>query len=177
MTDLQFPIDEQFPTDMRLQRGGAGDDRLRLERHFDNPVERVWQALTDSEEMSSWFACQVKYHELTPGSTVELRFPGGEPDQGRILEVRPGRMLAFTWQKESLSFEVTPERGGCRFVFVTTVEDPEHIPYSAAGYLQSVEEGLAGLLDAAADRKPDARELPSFDELVERITAEWKLGG
>ncbi|MGF1662676.1 MAG: SRPBCC domain-containing protein [Kineosporiaceae bacterium] len=84
-TDHQFPIDAQFPTDMRLQRGGAGDDRLRLERHFDSPVERVWQALTDSKDMSSWFACQVEYDELAPGSTVELRFPGGEPEPGKIL--------------------------------------------------------------------------------------------
>ncbi|MGF1647736.1 MAG: SRPBCC domain-containing protein [Kineosporiaceae bacterium] len=175
MTDHQFPLDGQFPTDMRLQRGSAGDDRLRLERHFDSPVERVWQALTDSKEMSSWFACQVEYDELTPGSTVELRFPGGEPDPGKILEVQPGRLLAFTWQKESLSFEVSPERGGCRFVFVTTVQDPEHIPYSAAGYFQAVEEGLAGLLDADVKGKPDARQLLSFDELVERVTAEWKL--
>jgi uncharacterized protein YndB with AHSA1/START domain len=173
VTDQRFPIDERFPTDMRLQRGGPGDDRLRLERHLDSPVELVWQALTDSTRMSSWFACQVEYHELTPGSPVRLWFPGGEPEPGTILQVRPGRLLAFTWQQESLAFEVSPERGGCRFVLVTTVQDPAHIPYSAAGYFQSVEDGLVPLLDADAKRQPS----PSFDELVERITAVWKLDG
>ncbi|MFF0173990.1 SRPBCC domain-containing protein [Micromonospora profundi] len=171
MTELHFPSDDEFPTDMRLQRGGKGDDRLRLERHYDNPVERVWQALTDSEEMSAWFACAVEYGELTPGSTLELRFPGGDPEPGKILEVEPGRLIAFTWQKESLTFEVTSERGGTRFVFVTTVQDPEHIPYSAAGYYQSVEEGLTGFLDPDAK----ARDMPSFDDLVKRVAAEWNL--
>ncbi|MGF1662675.1 MAG: hypothetical protein ACFCVG_09445 [Kineosporiaceae bacterium] len=70
---------------------------------------------------------------------------------------------------------MSPEGGGCRFIFVTTVQDPEHIPYSAAGYFQAVEEGLAGLLDADAKGKPDARQRLSFEELVERVTAEWKL--
>lgn len=28
---------------------------LRLERSYDHPVERVWRALTDGEELRQWF--------------------------------------------------------------------------------------------------------------------------
>ena len=28
---------------------------MRFERHYDYPVERVWQAVTDPDEMRQWF--------------------------------------------------------------------------------------------------------------------------
>jgi uncharacterized protein YndB with AHSA1/START domain len=77
-------------------------DALVIERTFDAPVARVWQALTTKEEMSRWF---FDLKEFKPAVGFEFDFT--VEHQGmtychrcKITEVVPQKKLAFTWRYE-----------------------------------------------------------------------------
>jgi len=78
---------------------------LVLERVFDAPPARVYQAWTDPEILKQWFAPKPfttpsAVLDVRPGgsSTIVMRDPDGNeyPNQGVYLEVEPGRKLVST---------------------------------------------------------------------------------
>jgi uncharacterized protein YndB with AHSA1/START domain len=110
-------------------------DAIVSEIQIDAPPERVFQALTDSSELSRWFTspeCPVKFwemdarpggryhYETQPGSVVvngvrEFRC------HGEITEYLPPRSLAYTWianwhDDQSIltvvRWELLPQAGG-----------------------------------------------------------------
>jgi uncharacterized protein YndB with AHSA1/START domain len=94
---------------------------LYLERVYDAPPEKLFQAWTDPELMKKWF-CPRPWtvasvdNDLRPGgaSTVVMRSPEGEefPSRGVFLEVVPNKKIVFTdaftsaWQPSDKAFMV-----------------------------------------------------------------------
>src|SRR5688572_12738870 len=75
---------------------------FEIERTYNAPVERVWKALTDKEEMKQWY---FDLKEFKPEVGFQFEFDGG-PD-GKvyrhicvITEVVRNRRLAYTWRYE-----------------------------------------------------------------------------
>lgn len=104
---------------------------VRLERHLADPPEIVWGALTEREQLRSWFPCDVIVDggEWVPGATITFPFPPEVIDMtltGEVLEVDQPHRLAFTWGEETLRFELTPHLGGTRFILT------DELPASAA---------------------------------------------
>ena len=88
---------------------------MRFERHFAHPVERVWAALTEPDQLKSWFA--EFQGSIAPGSNVKLTWTGGETRDSTVTEFDPPRVFAWTWNKEStVRWELTPEPSGTLFV-------------------------------------------------------------
>ncbi len=95
---------------------------VRFERHFKSPVERVWAAITDPEELSCWLADTEI--ELVEGGRFDLQFRLRADETrsfGRITAVVPNRLLEFTWYPDQLGdsrvrFELTPTEEGCTLV-------------------------------------------------------------
>ena len=95
---------------------------LDIERRYDAPPERVWQAWTDPQALSRWFGPgdegSVTHADLDvrPGGryTIAFRTPDGEEHRvsGAYDEVAAPRKLSFSWAWQS-----TPER--VSFVTVT----------------------------------------------------------
>jgi uncharacterized protein YndB with AHSA1/START domain len=111
---------------------------LTMERTFDAPAERVFDAFTREEVLRRWFHAHPDWE--TPEARVDLRI-GGEvrivmhnPDKdenygarGRYTEIDPPRRLAFTWlwdepehdqveQMIEIDFTETDGRTTMRFV-------------------------------------------------------------
>lgn len=88
---------------------------LEIERHYDAPAERVWQAWTDPRALSRWFGPGEEGSvtqadlDLRPGGryTIAFRTPDGEEHRvsGAYEEVDEPRKLSFTWAWQS-----TPDR-------------------------------------------------------------------
>ena len=88
---------------------------LEIERHYDAPPERVWQAWTDPLALSEWFgpgegrSVTKADLDVRPGGSYAIAFrtPDGEEHRvsGAYEEVAPHRKLSFTWAWQS-----TPER-------------------------------------------------------------------
>jgi uncharacterized protein YndB with AHSA1/START domain len=71
-----------------------------IERTFHAPVEKVWQAITDKEQMKRWY---FDLEEFTAEPGFEFRFHAGPPEtqwlhECKILEVVPGKRLKYSWR-------------------------------------------------------------------------------
>lgn len=75
-------------------------------RVFDAPIHKVWQALTDNEQMKQWY---FKLPEFKAEVGFEFDFIGCSNDGVvynhlcRITEVIPEKKISYTWEFEGYS--------------------------------------------------------------------------
>jgi uncharacterized protein YndB with AHSA1/START domain len=96
---------------------------VRLERHLPDPPSVVWEAITDRDQLRSWFPCDVIVDggRWEVGSAIAFRFPAEVIDMtltGEVLAVDAPNLLAFRWGEETLRFELCPDDGGTRLVLI-----------------------------------------------------------
>lgn len=140
-------------TDATLLTGGPRP-AVRLERHLPDAPEIVWQALTEPEQLRSWFPSEVEVDgdEWKAGASVTFRFPPEVIDltlTGEVLEVDEPRLLVFTWGEETLRFELSADAGGTRLVLVD--ELPANAAARNAAGWETCLDRLAGI-----ESSPDA---------------------
>ena len=71
-----------------------------IERILNAPVERVWKAITDKEQMKQWY---FDIAEFKPEVGFEFQFEGGNEDRSylhlcKITEVVPNKKLQYSWR-------------------------------------------------------------------------------
>lgn len=133
---------------------GTARPAVRLERHLVDPPAVVWKAITDRDELRSWFPCDVVVSGgvWKVGATITFPFPADVMDMtltGEVLVVDEPRVLAFTWGEETLRFELHAADGGTRLV-LTDELPASSAARNAAGWEDCLDR-LAGL-----DPAPDA---------------------
>jgi uncharacterized protein YndB with AHSA1/START domain len=141
MTDVKLLTDRARPA-------------IRLERHLPDPPAVVWQALTEREQLRSWFPTDVIVSGgvWIVGATITFRFSPEVMDRtltGEVLEVDEPKVLAFTWGEDMLRFELTAEEDGTHLVLID--ELPAHSAARNAAGWENCLDRLAGLEPA-----PDA---------------------
>ena len=57
---------------------------------------RVWEALTDPDQLSAWFGAEASI-ELRPGGRATFRFPDSSERVAVVETVEPPRLLIFRW--------------------------------------------------------------------------------
>ncbi len=134
-------------SDGTLLTGGARP-AVRLERHLADPPPVVWQALTDREQLRSWFPCDVAVAggQWVVGAPITFRFPPEVIDMtltGEVLACDEPTTLAFTWGEDHIRFELSPENDGTRLVLVDELP-ADSAARNAAGW-ESCLDSLAGL--------------------------------
>jgi uncharacterized protein YndB with AHSA1/START domain len=95
---------------------------LVIEDTYDAPVEVVWQAITDRDQMKQWY---FDMEEFKPEVGFEFTFKG--ENEGRvyihlckITEVVPGQKLKHSWRYQDyegisyVTFELFPEENKTR---------------------------------------------------------------
>ena len=135
---------------------------LRFERRLSHPVDVVWRAITESEELEHWFPSHVEVDELHPGAEMTFRFEEmpleGMPMTipGRVTEFDPPRLFAFLWGDDYLRFELEPAAGSedaCLLRLTVLLDQREKAARDGAGWHVCLDR-LAGLLagnDGPAD--------------------------
>jgi uncharacterized protein YndB with AHSA1/START domain len=112
-----------------------GRTALRFERPLGYPPERVWRALTESEELLAWHPTPF---ELDPalGGTVRYIAAEGFPEfaDGEVLEYDPPRLLAYTWGEDHLRWELSPREDGCLLILTHTFDDRLKAARDGAGW-------------------------------------------
>ncbi len=129
-------------TEAKILAGGRRAS-LRLERHLSDPPEVVWRALTDRDELRSWFPCDVEVGggSWRVGAAIVFRFPPEVMDmtlEGRILAVEEPKLLSYTWGDETLRFELSVEGTGTLLV-LTDELSIEIAARNAAGWEQCLD--------------------------------------
>lgn len=88
-----------------------------IERTFNAPVEKVWKAITDKEQMKHWYFHLAAFK---PEVGFEFQFEGGTEHNKylhlcKITEVVPGKKLTHSWRYDGyegnsfVTFELFPE--------------------------------------------------------------------
>jgi len=174
----------------RLAEYLAGE-RLVVERTFDAPIEAVWKAITDLEQLRQWSFELLASFEPKVGFTTEFNVRKRGQDvlhKWRVTEVVPGRKIAYTWSYggypgESLvTFELTPDGGRTRLTLTHEGLDtflPEAHPELAResfvqGWTQLIGTSLRAFLERIAS--PDAGAFVvtrDFDAPREKVWKAW----
>lgn len=103
-------------------------ETVSLEYNLKSPIERVWNALTDSEMLSKWMLFEAVDFRPVVGHKFQFRM---EPDPNwtvivdcEVLEVDEPHRLSYAWVVESQSHNTTvtwtlteSEDGGTRLQF------------------------------------------------------------
>lgn len=124
-------------TDARLIADGARPT-VRLERRLPDPPAVVWRAITDRNQLRSWFPSDVIVEggHWVAGAAITFSFPPDVSEltlSGQVLEVDEPTLLAFTWGDESLRFELAPCGDGTLLV-LTDELPPTVAARNAAGW-------------------------------------------
>ena len=142
---------------------------VQLERRLADPPTVIWSALTEREQLRSWFPSDVIVDggRWEVGAAITFRFPPEVIDltiTGEVLEVQEPHVLSFTWGEETLRFELFEEGEGTRLVLVD--ELPAHAAARNAAGWDTCLDRLAGL------RPPEDAWRPRF----ERYAAAFEPG-
>lgn len=153
-------------TDATLLTDGARP-AVRLERHLDDPPTVVWQALTEREQLRSWFPCDVivRNGRWEVGAAITFPFSPDVMDltlTGEVLEVDEPHVLAFTWGEDTLRFELSAEGDGTRLVLIDELP-AGGAARNAAGW-ETCLDRLAGV---EADRDPWEARFERYAEAFE----------
>jgi uncharacterized protein YndB with AHSA1/START domain len=151
----------------------GSDPVLRFERRLAHAPEKVFRAISEPAELRHWFPATVEL-ELRTGAPIRFRFEehGIDAPGGEVLELDPPRLLAYTWGRDVLRWEIVPEGDGCRLLFTQTLGEgglSGGLPgtaRNAAGWDVCLA-GLAARLDGAP--APDTAWFPLFEAYADRF--------
>ncbi len=94
---------------------------VTLERIFDAPPEKIWQALSDNSQMKRWY---FDLPDFRPEVGFQFQFKGGPAPERQythlceVVEVIAGQKIAYTWRYEGyagdslVTFEIVPRSDG-----------------------------------------------------------------
>lgn len=151
-----------------LETADDGRQVVRFERHLAHPVERVWSALTEPDELIRWWGDADV--ELVEGGRFTMRWLNVDEDgngavmHATITELDPPHLLETSGDMHGvLRWELRPEDGGTRLTFSSTLELPEEFRTKVLAGWHWHLDALAETLDGA---RVDLVNLP--DERWER---------
>lgn len=98
--------------------------RLRFARDLGHPPERVWRAITESDQLRHWMPCDLvgpreEGAELVVPfwDDVAERHAIAEPVlHGRIITWDPPRRFVWEWEDELIAFDLEPQGEGTRLL-------------------------------------------------------------
>ena len=143
-------MSDQHPTaDGTIEKAPNGSTTVRFERRLRHPVERVWQALTDPDELRRWWG-ETKL-EAVEGGPFQLRWRNTDEHgnvatlDGAITRIEPPRLLEISarWgttdpaqpgTRTRLSWQLEPDGNHTLLRFTNTVDAPAHDLPTAAGW-------------------------------------------
>ena len=147
-----------------------GKSVLRFERRLVHPIERVWAAITDPDELIRWWGrAQV---ELEPGGRFTIAWLNVDDEGNRaemeatVTELDPPRVLELSGDMHGvLRFELAPDGNHTVLTFTSRLDLPDE-------YRTKVLAGWHYHLDALAaaleGQETDLVDLPGWDALHER---------
>lgn len=154
-----------------IKKGSDGYE-LRFERSFEQPVETVWEFITDPDRLEQWLG--VADVDLRVGGQFRLLEVGGQGIAGVIEELDPPWVLEYTWDSAEWSggtvrYELSRTAEGAHLVFTHVHPFKTWDEYrfkSLAGW-----HTLLDLLGLALEGRPESWHIGRWQEHLDRYMA------
>lgn len=120
---------------------------LRFERVLRHPPERVWAALTETDDLRRWHPSPFALETRVGGAVDYLPPDGAAFGQGKVMAYEPPHVFAYTWGEDLLRWELTAHDDGTLLVLTHTFEDRNKAARDAAGWdlcLGALDSALSG---------------------------------
>lgn len=99
---------------------------LTFRRRLSHPVDVVWAAITDPQQLETWFLAKVRREDVR-GGRLEMDHPNGVHATGRVLEWDPPNVYEYEWnlppgptrpegEASIVRWELRPSDGGTMIV-------------------------------------------------------------
>ncbi len=148
-----------------------GRPAVRFSRDYGHPAERLWQALTDPDELQHWFPSKVRLEPRAGGAIEFSGDPNLAASTGTVLVHEPPRRLAYSWGGDELHFELGPAGAReCVLTFTDVLDARDAAARNAAGWSVCLAELGKLLADGVADG-PHASTALSWRELYDSYVA------
>jgi uncharacterized protein YndB with AHSA1/START domain len=106
-------------------------------RELRHAPDKVWEALTDPDQVSQWAPFTPNRSLASTGPAVLRMTDEGRTEESPavVTRVEPPALLEYTWGEDRLVWLLEPNgHGGTRLTLRHTVEHPEWLPRVAAGW-------------------------------------------
>ena len=120
---------------------GAEGWTLVFTRDLPRPPQRVWDVLTDPDQLRAWSPYTADRHLTSLGEANLTMLDGmtSENIHTTITRADAPRLLEYAWQLDQfgrsvLRWELEPISGGTRLTLRQTTRDADWIPKIAAGW-------------------------------------------
>ena len=92
---------------------------LTYDRTSKHSAARLWQAITQPDEVSKWMDYPSKVDLRVGGEWhVDFSRTGDGEIPGIVVRVDPERVLTYTWDLSVIEWTIEPTADGCRYRFV-----------------------------------------------------------
>ncbi|HUX40545.1 MAG TPA: SRPBCC family protein [Rectinemataceae bacterium] len=110
--------------------------RLIIIREFHHSPDKVWQALTDPEQLREWAPFEADGSLARSGSTVNLTTVGAPAplvSATRVTRAEAPKLLEYSWGGNDMRWELEAIGGGTRLTLWSTI-DRHFSSMGAAGW-------------------------------------------
>jgi len=139
------------PLDVTLARS---DERwtLVIRRQFRQAPERIWEMLTEPDQLARWSPVVPDRPLTLPGPATCRENPGDEPINATVITADAPRLLVHHWGTDLLKWTITPSDDGSILELRQTFDD-HSIASSYAGGWQICLGTLAANADASTHER------------------------
>jgi len=149
-----------------------GRPAVRFVRHYPHAQQRVWEAITDPGQLSTWYPATVSY-EPCVGGTIHFVDDQYSMDMtGTVLAYDPPASFAFTWGENEVRLTVDSDGPDAAILTLIDVLDAENsAARNAAGWDVCLRE-LDNVVQAIPTAGPHADSAEPWQPLYEAYIAE-----
>ena len=160
-----------------VSKASDGTYTLRYERHLAHPIGKVWQAITDPQQVEKWFG--VLRQPMAEGGPFYLDFPHspGSKAEGTVMTVRPETLVEYTWMSRNepmnVRWELAEEGANATRLTLTHKKLKDGAHHYGGGWhahLNLLEKILDGTYDTFTMDMQEPKDLePHYEQAVEEV--------
>ena len=123
-----------------LERVDDATARITFVRDLKHPVDKVWRAITEPDELEAWFPSTID-GERKAGAALQFVFPFPEAPmmEGTMRVFEAPNIIEFEWGTDVIRIELTPIEGGTRLTLTDTFAEYAKSARDAGGWHASLD--------------------------------------
>jgi uncharacterized protein YndB with AHSA1/START domain len=131
--------------------------RLDWDRTYRQPLEGVWKAISDQDEITAWMKFPTRL-EPRVGGAIHIDFSSQGSLEGIVCNFEPPHLLIYTWGDSLVNWKLEGDVAGTKLHFSHVGVRPELLAGLGAGwhrFLDQMEDHLMG--SSSPDRYKDLK--------------------